>query len=289
MPGLWSWGIDYQGQPLLDAWWTPGWTSQNRDGASVQVPPSTFSAFGFPSNLTYVNVSGNYFDTNADPISGYFTFWPSDTLIFTEGSQTTIMPQRYSGVNQTLLGINQMGDGKIFLQFGQLSVNLLATDNANMQPSTFTYHVKEYMIGGRQFDISVPLADSPTVDIHQLIIPGSIHSMDDDDYCDSHDRIKISSVSTQFIAADAMGVLPSGTTVNPSQYPVYFAFIPGSGIPASSTTWYTGSWASENVAQFMIGPGSSGLALAVGTYRVWLKVAATPQTPVGSVGYLEIF
>lgn len=293
MASLWTWGIDYQNQPLLDAWWTPGWTSQNRDTASVQVPPNNFLAAGFPSGLTYATVTGNFFDTTSDPLSGYFTFWPSDMLIFNVGGQLTYMPQRYAGVNQTLLGINQMGDGKIYLQYGQLSVNLLATDNANMTPTTFTYHVKEYFKGGCQYDIEVPSADSSTpTDIHNLIIPGSIRSLNDDN-CRKDDRVKISSVSTQYLVANVSDVLPPGITQpNLSNYPVSFAFIPGKGIPTTSTTFYTGGWATTSspfYSQILIGSGSGGQALSIGSYRVWIQIQAAPQVPVFSAGYLDIY
>lgn len=295
MASLWTWGIDYQKQPLLDAWWTPGWTSQNRNTASVQVPPSVFTATGFPTGLTYVSVTGNFFDTMADPISGFFTFWPSDALTFTSGTATTYMPQRYAGLNQSLLGINQMGDGRIYLQYGQLSVSLLATDNASMTPATFSYHVRENFSGGSQYDITVPSADATApVDIHGLIVPGSIRELNDNDFHDDDDdRIEISVVSTQYLVANVTDILPAGITQPVlSNYGVNFAFIPGNGIPTVSTTWYPGGWATTSspfYAQVLIGSGPGGHPLSIGSYRVWVQLQASPQVPVFSAGYLDIY
>lgn len=291
MAGLWSWGIDYQGQPLLDAWWTPGWTSQNRDGSSVQVPQNNFLAAGFPSGLNYVTVTGNYFDTSSDPISGYFTFWPSDSLMFTVNNVITIMPRRFAGVNQSLLGINQMGDGKIFLRLGQLSVNLLATDNANMQPASFTYHVKEYTLNGMQYDISVPSANAPATDIHNLIIPGTIRPVndDDDDFC-RNDRLRILPTESRFVVADITGLLPTGVEAPLSSYPVSFAFVSGMGTPSVTTTWTQGSWVTTSepfICQCLVGP--NGVVLPEGSYRIWVQVTAGLQLPQVPVGFLDIY
>lgn len=291
MSSLWVWGVDYQHQPLLDAWWTPGWTAQNKD--YIQVPGSNFLNGGFPPNLTYVTVTGSYFDLSSDPISGYFTFWPSTSLVYTSNGQSTFFPQRYAGINETLIGINQMGDGKIYLQYGNLSVNLLATDNTGFVPSTFTYHVEEHFLEGRQYDITVPSADAPAVDITSLIIPGSIKSMKDDLHNEHHNRVEISQVSTQYLISDVSDCVPAAITqLILSNYSVNFAFISGSGIPTQSTTWLPGSWATTSspyYAQILIGPGSGGVPLAVGSYRVWIQLEANPQVPVFSAGYVDIF
>lgn len=287
---IWTWGIDYKNQPLLDAWWTPGWTSQNRDGASIQVPPNQFAPTGFPQNLNYATVTGNYFDATANPVSGFLTFWPSSPLTFLISGVTTYMPQRFSGVNQTTLGINQMGNANIYLWFGQLSVTLLCTDNANMTPASFTYHVIEHYKGGQQYDIVVPSSDVSTgADIHNLIIPGTICSLDQEfDADDDDDRIAIPVTSSQYLAADITNQI-GGTGLVPTLYEVDFAFISGPTQPQTSD-WHQASWASPNapyVGQILIGP--NGLALSQGTYRIWIRVVALPQEPVIPVGWVTIY
>ena len=291
---LWTWGIDYKGQPLLDAWWTPAWTAQNRDGASIQVPPSAFTAPGFPA-LSYTTVTGNYFDSSANPLSGYLTFYPSAALTFVVDGQTTYMPQRYSGINQTLLGINQMGNSRVYLWYGQLQVSLLATDNANMTPVSFTYHVVEHYIGGLQYDIVVPSADGTAgIDVHSLIIPGSIQSCDEDwnETQDTDEHVSIAATSDQYIVA---AITPSsiiGLTFNPVGLPVNFAFISGPTEPQDSD-WIAGEWYSGNtnnppyLAQLLVGP--DGYVLPVGTYKIWAQVVATPQVPSIPIGFVTIY
>lgn len=289
MPNLWTWGIDVNNQPLLDPWWTPSWTAQNRNKSSIQVPPNQFSQQGFPSGLTYVTVTGNYFDTSGDPLSGFLTFWPSTPLTITSNGQVTYMPQRYAGINQTLLGVNQMGDGRIYLWYGQLNVSLMATDNANMTPASFTYHVKENYFEGLQYDIAVPSADSATtVDIHSLIIPGTIRSVSETIPDDSDEVVRIAQVSSQPLAAD-ITTIAAGMTFNPTSYPVNFAFISGPTEP-QNTDWHAGSWSSTQlpyIAQILIGP--NGLQISPGRYQVWVQVISPAQVPVVPVGFLEIY
>lgn len=164
-------GIDVFNQPLRDAWWTPGWTAQNQ--SYLPVPPNQFQAQGFPPGLVYVTVVGNYFDTNGNPMSGYLTFWPSTDVSVTVSGGTTRFPQRLAGQNNSFQGTNQFGTGRIYLWNGQLQVTLMATDNANMTPSSFTYHVTEHFFGGLEYDISVPSIYSSTtggVDINTLVV-----------------------------------------------------------------------------------------------------------------------
>jgi hypothetical protein len=291
---MWTWGIDYKGQPLIDAWWTPGWTAQNADIASVPVPPNSFAPPGFPSNLTYVTVVGSYFDTIADPMSGYLTFWPSSALTFNQSGAITYMPQRYSGVNHSPIGINQMGSEKIYLWYGQLSVSLLATDNANMTPASFTYHVKENFKGGNQYDITVPSADSSSaVSIFNLIIPGSVRPVEEDfrfGQSQDDDTIFIAVTSSQYLAVDITAIA-AGVGFNPTAFPVSFAFMTGASQPGNSD-WVPGGWANTTseppfVATVLIGP--NGHALSQGRYKVWTKIDATPQVPVTPAGFVEIY
>lgn len=287
---LWTLGIDNYGQPLLDAWWTPGWTSQN--DSYIQVPPSQYSPQGFPQDLSYVTVTGNYFDTSSDPLSGYLTFWPSSALTFQSGSSYTYMPQRYAGTNQTLLGLNQMGDGKIYLWYGQLSVILLATDNAGMTPASFTYHVIEHYLNGLQYDIVVPSADvSTAVDIHSLIVPGSICSASEEAIPQSpRGFIRFPVTSTQFVVAD-ITTMAGGMSFNPTSCTVNFAFISGPTQPQQQD-WIAGSWVAESypyVAQVLVGPNNGGLTLSQGSYQIWVQVISSPQVPVMQVGTIEIY
>jgi hypothetical protein len=285
---LWSFPYaDTIGEPLVSSWWIPGFTSQNPD--YIYAAPNLVAAQGFPSGVTYVTVTGSYFDTMADPTSGYFTFWPSSALTFDVSGQVTYMPQRYSGVNQTLLGASQMGSGKIYLWYGHLIVNLLATDNANMLPVSFTYHVKENFFEGRQYDITVPSVSSIPVDINSLIIPGSIRPVNETLYDSGDERLNISQASSQYIVTEISPFMLGSPSLNPTSYPVSFAFISGPAAPQPSD-WVTASWSSDvspYLAQLLIGP--NGHVLAPGSYQVWVQVAVSPQNLVIPVSWVNIY
>lgn len=282
-------GTDVLDQPLRDAWWTPGWTAQNQ--SYLPVPLNAFAPQGFPSGLTEVTIIGNYFDADANPLSGYLTFWPSAPLTFTVGGGITYIPQRYVGRNNTMLGLNQFGDGKIFLWRGQLSVSLLATDNADMIPASFTYHVVEHFFEGNQYDIVVPSSDYSVTappDIHSLIIPGSVMPNNAPVPDNVPGSIQIAAVSTQFVSVD-ITASAGGMGFNPTSFPVNFAFISGPTEPQSGD-WKTGQWAGSGapyIAQILVGP-SNGLSLAPGSYQIWVQIIATPQVPVIQVGTLVI-
>lgn len=275
------------GEPLANPWYTPGWTSQEPDYAVI--PASVFELAGFPSSAVYVNISGNFFDEDGNPIGGYLTFWPSSSLTMTSNSVTTVIPQRRVGQNLYDQG-SYFGSGKMFFSNGRLLVQLLATDNAtvNMVPSNFTYHVEEHFLGGRQYDISVPSISTSPVDINSLIIPGSITGDNQD--VDQGSFISFSVLSTELLAVD-ITAMTGGMSFNPTADEVQFAFINGPSNPQSGD-WVNGSWASVNApytAQILIGPDNGGQALAVGSYTIWVKVITSPQVPVFPVGTLRIF
>ena len=74
-----------------------------------------------------------------------------------------------------------------------------------------------------------------------------------------------------------------------------FAFKPLGTDPGPSD-WFgspTASWVPETLngqylAQCLIGPANGGVALAIGSYVVWLKVVDNPEIPVFQAGVLNI-
>jgi hypothetical protein len=283
-------GTDFLNQPLRDAWWTPGWTSQNQ--SYIVVPPNQFQELGFPTGVTYASVTASLFDADGNPVSGYYTFWPSSALTFNVDGAVTYMPQRFVGTNESFVGINQLGSGKVYLWYGRLRVALMCTDNANMAPASFSYHVKEHLFEGRQYDILVPSADAGTpMDINSLIVPGSIRPLNAKFRLDEQPTIiQYAAVSTQYVSVDITAAA-GGMGINPTSFPVNFAFIAGPTEPQDSD-WIAGSWASINspyVAQILVGPGAGGLNLAKATYQIWVQVDAAPQVPVIQIGTLVIY
>lgn len=278
-------------EPLVDAWWIPGFTSQAPSYIYAS-NPLLANGPGFPSGLDFVAINGSYFDTSGNPLSGYLTFWPSSPLTFDINGHFTYMPQRYAGLNFSLIGVNQMGDGKIYLQYGRLYVSVLATNNINMAPSAFTYHVRENFVGGNQYDITAPIADDTQIqDIRSLIIPGTIRPItdEDDDFTECWTSIPVT--ATQYLTTNVTNYSTSGVPQNLTSYPVSFAFETGNDVPGNSD-WQPASWApttSSNIAQILIGSGAGGYPLAVGVYRVWVQVITNTQTAVIPVGFLNIY
>jgi hypothetical protein len=98
--------------------------------------------------------------------------------------------------------------------------------------------------------------------------------------------------SRQYVQAH-VDVTVAGQPFNPTADPVEFAFAAVGGRPA---TWYTGGWdgiepipgTNAYRAQVLVGPGSSGPALAPGRYAVWLRITDNPEQPVMSVGQLVV-
>jgi hypothetical protein len=168
--------------PLRAPWWIPGWTAQ--DKISIPANNTSFTGPGFPTNLAFVNITGNYFDTNSSPLAGYVTVMMSDNITVVDGSNTFRLPQRYTGsMNQPIsFAFNNYGNQRLYLSFGQLNIVVFATDQTASgstvttdSGNSFFYFVTEHFIGGRTFHIQVPSTDAGTaVDINSLIVPGTI-------------------------------------------------------------------------------------------------------------------
>ncbi len=280
-------GQDTATEPLISAWWSPGWTSQSPK--YLVAPLNPFTIAGFPNQAIYVNVMGNYFDDDGNPISGNLTFYPSSALTMNvtlpSGTSTVTIPQRLVGYNYW--DFTQSGSGKMYIHNGQLAVSLLATDNvaANMAPAGFSYHVIEHFLGGREYDILVPSTSANPVDINSLIIPGSPFSGEQ-----ALTQFSMSVISTQYIASN-ITAFSGGIQFNPTTDEVDFAFIAGSTNPQSAD-WHVGAWVAGGppyVAQILVGPANGGIVLSQGSYIIWCRVIATPQVPGFPVGRLTIF
>lgn len=170
-------GPDYSNQPLLPPWYTVGWTAQ---APTFQpAPANPYAALPFPSDQVFVNVNAMYFDGNGAPLGGYLTFQQSEDITITESGVTYRVPARLVGLVPpgAGYGYSYRGSGKIYLYRGQLNVNLMATNNlstATDSGNALVYHVKEYFMDGRNYDIAVPRTTSSPVDISTLIVSGTI-------------------------------------------------------------------------------------------------------------------
>lgn len=101
-----------------------------------------------PGNLSLVTVTGTYIDITGEPIAGQVKFTPRAVLRNT--SSNVIL------VNSTIVVTLDAN--------GAFSQQLVATNDPDASPVDFSYFVEEAFVGGRQFDILLPLATA-TVDL----------------------------------------------------------------------------------------------------------------------------
>jgi hypothetical protein len=170
--------------PLVQPWWIPGWTAQNIEAKTELAVNNNLLGPGFPSNLAFVNVTGNFFDPNSSGLSGYLTFMMSSGITVEDNGVYYRLPQRLTGtMNQSYnLAYNNWGNGVIYLVLGRLNMELFATDQTTSGSTittdngqAFFYFVTEHWMGGRTYHIQVPSSDAGTsVDIESLIVAGTI-------------------------------------------------------------------------------------------------------------------
>lgn len=168
--------------PIEAPWWIRGWTAQ--DKITVEAGQGNPLGPRFPANLAFVQITGEYFDGISSGIPGFLTVYMSDSITVVDGTDSFRMPQRLTGTMNDAMpfAYNNWGNGALYLRMGRLDIEVFATDQT-ASGSTITtdsgsplaYWVTEHMLGGRQFQISVPSSAAPgPVDINTLIVPGSI-------------------------------------------------------------------------------------------------------------------
>ena len=94
------------------------------------------------ADWSLVPVRGRYFNFRAQPIEGSLVFSPSATRATDADLLTTIIGLPFS----------------VDLVDGILDTQLPATDDPDITPIEFTYHVKEDFPGGIEYDLAVPMA-----------------------------------------------------------------------------------------------------------------------------------
>lgn len=98
----------------------------------------------------------------------------------------------------------------------------------------------------------------------------------------------ISSLSTVYILVP-IRAYSAGVPFNPTALTVQMAFINGWAKPGAPD-WNAASWAWTTAvngyyaAQCLVGPGTGGKVLAVGTWNVWVQVTASNEVPILNSG-----
>lgn len=88
--------------------------------------------------------------------------------------------------------------------------------------------------------------------------------------------------SIELVGVRITATTVAGTAVVPTGYTVTVAVAPENTTPVAGdfkpATWQTGS--RGTYAVLLVGTGSTVGVLAAGNYRLWAKIAASPETPV---------
>jgi hypothetical protein len=317
LPQLSGPGVDYEGQPLLDAWFTPGWTSQNERWLVAQ--GYGLSGVGWPADVPYAHVTHTYADMEGNALGGYLTFMPSDTVQYTESGTTWTLPPRPCGVTPWPVSYGALSfqgsyldSGKIFLTMGSLECYQLCSDASGLVTlagDPLTFHVTEHWLGGSQFDISTPSASADPVDLYALMLTGSQQPYQFDPRQpmgewlsaepDTSDALT-SSLSTQsivygsteYIVVDLTAQLPNIGWESLTGDAVSIAVLSSATAYPQDSDWWDAQWLTDSppyMAGLMEGPGpSAAFSLAVGAYKVWVKLVITPEIPVIRAGTLFI-
>lgn len=92
--------------------------------------------------------------------------------------------------------------------------------------------------------------------------------------------VVISDLSTVFIKS-RITATKNGTAYNPTADLVEVAF-KTPGVDPAGPDWHAASWETAGTAYYarlLVGP-VGGLVLAVGTYRMWIRITDSPEVPV---------
>lgn len=101
--------------------------------------------------------------------------------------------------------------------------------------------------------------------------------------------VTMSKLSTQYVLIPVQAIV-AGEAINPTAFPVQFAFTP---IGTNPSAWTAGSWQDGTtnglyMAQCLVGPENGGLVLTPALYEIWLQVTGNPEVPVLQPGLLQI-
>ena len=103
----------------------------------------------------------------------------------------------------------------------------------------------------------------------------------------------MSHLSTQYYLVP-VSATKAGAAYNPTSDAVQMAFMPTPTQVPGNSDWVSGSWGTNTAsvlypysAQCLIGPAGT-VALGIGTYIVYVKIADSPEIPVLIVGQLAI-
>ncbi len=92
---------------------------------------------------------------------------------------------------------------------------------------------------------------------------------------------RIPAASVEYLKVP-ISAYPAGVALD--DLPVELAVVPDGQTPTGGD-WETGLWIDDNAAVLI---GTGGLVLTPGTYDVWVRITATPETPLLPAGSIHI-
>lgn len=102
--------------------------------------------------------------------------------------------------------------------------------------------------------------------------------------------LTLSTLTREYVRV-SVSATANGSPINPTTDVVAMAFVAPTVNPQSGD-WQTASWDTNPTngvytAQCLVGPGGT-IALAAGTYTVWVRVTDNPEIPVRVAGGLLV-
>lgn len=101
--------------------------------------------------------------------------------------------------------------------------------------------------------------------------------------------VQISSLSTEYVRVPT-SARSSGSYVDPTSFAVQMAFTVNDTEPVGGD-WKAAVWVTDvstYYIQCLIGPAGGTVTLSNGSYDVWVKINASPETVIRRVGYLVV-
>ena len=100
----------------------------------------------------------------------------------------------------------------------------------------------------------------------------------------------ISSQSVENFFVDVTATMPDGSTYDPSDDIVAFAFLPVGSVPESGTSWTAGTWVTTGAGfTALILIGLTGFVLAAGEYCAFVMLVDDPEAPVLAAGLVTVY
>lgn len=146
------------------AWYTLGWTNQNKKPYVPGSEGGVIVAPGVPADISIITITGTYVDLNGTALNGYVLFTPMVTRLTDPANVTVVLP--------TQIRADVVAGHLVQYHTQTVAFALPASNDPDVIPAGgFQYYVQEIVPGGvKGVLVTVPYnASGGTVDISALI------------------------------------------------------------------------------------------------------------------------